>query len=154
MWFGSYGKVTRLKNNILESYTDFNGYPVYSIRELYTDSKGFLWIAHSSGVTRGDPSLVSVPYNDLLFQESNSMVNYPNPFHVSTTIQFELNNKSNVELSVYDSRGRIVSTPFNENLSAGHHELVFDGSKLQNGIYFCTIKTDESFNSIQMIKAE
>ena len=39
---------------------------------------------------------------------------YPNPFNPSTTIKYDLNANVNVELAIYDVRGRLVDTLVDE----------------------------------------
>lgn len=69
--------------------------------------------------------------------------NYPNPFSTTTTVPVQV--KKNVQrnshdheltLSLYDLLGRKVKSIFTGALSPGEHEIAFDASNLQSGIYF------------------
>jgi Secretion system C-terminal sorting domain len=62
--------------------------------------------------------------------------NYPNPFNPTTTIQFDLQQTENTRLSVYDYLGREVSRLSNAQMTAGHHEVIFNAFNLASGIYF------------------
>jgi len=62
--------------------------------------------------------------------------NYPNPFNPTTTIQYELPQRSGVTLSVYDALGQIVTTIVQGTEEAGSHKVKFDGSNLASGVYF------------------
>ncbi|MGH1363148.1 MAG: choice-of-anchor D domain-containing protein [Calditrichia bacterium] len=53
--------------------------------------------------------------------------NYPNPFNPETRITFDLPQRSNVELIVYDLLGREVQTLKSESLPAGHHQATWNG---------------------------
>ncbi|MBS1517338.1 MAG: T9SS type A sorting domain-containing protein [Bacteroidetes bacterium] len=67
--------------------------------------------------------------------------NYPNPFNPSTTINFSIPNSSKVNLTVYNSLGKEVSTLVDEFLNAGSYSTKFTASSdLTSGIYFYTIK--------------
>ena len=48
--------------------------------------------------------------------------NYPNPFNPTTTIGFELPERSEVTLEIYDSLGRYITTLVNGQLEAGSHQ--------------------------------
>lgn len=87
-----------------------------------------------------------------IFGKSNSLVNgitlpanseteftidcFPNPFHSSTTIKFQTDNKTNVKLVIYDLSGKEIKRIVDTQKEAGTHELSFDGSVLEAGIYF------------------
>lgn len=62
--------------------------------------------------------------------------NYPNPFNPSTTIEFSLPNKSNVNLKVYDVLGSEIATLVSRELQAGNHIVRWDAKAVANGLYF------------------
>lgn len=70
--------------------------------------------------------------------------NYPNPFNPTTKINFDLPEKSFVSLKVFDLLGREVSNLVNKELKQGSYSVDFDGSKLNSGMYFYTLKTENA----------
>jgi len=68
--------------------------------------------------------------------------NYPNPFNPSTTIAFTLPQSGLVKLSVYDITGREVQTLQQGVMTAGDHELRFDGAGLASGSYFYRLEAE------------
>jgi hypothetical protein len=62
--------------------------------------------------------------------------NYPNPFNPSTTISFDISEKTFVSLKVYDVHGREMATLVNEELSAGSHLRRWDAVSMRSGVYF------------------
>ncbi len=70
--------------------------------------------------------------------------NYPNPFNPSTKINYSVEENTFVTLKVFDSTGREVSTLVNEYKSPASYEVIFDASTLSSGIYYYTLKADES----------
>jgi hypothetical protein len=71
---------------------------------------------------------------------------YPNPFRFSTTIGFELPERSKVILDVFDIHGRKIRTLVNTMMDAGKHDTIWDGTndaglKVPAGIYFYVFKT-------------
>jgi len=66
---------------------------------------------------------------------------YPNPFNASTRILYNVPNKSNVELSIFNLRGRLVETLINKPVEAGYHSIIWDARKISSGIYFVRMKS-------------
>ena len=67
---------------------------------------------------------------------------YPNPFHASTRLTFELHEAAPVRIAVYDALGRHVATVLDAMLPSGRHAVRWhaDGG-LPNGIYFARLET-------------
>ncbi len=76
---------------------------------------------------------------------------YPNPFNPTTTISFDLNHPGIVKLNVFNVMGRQVSTLIEDNMSVGHHEIVFDGRELASGIYFARLTAGAFVQSKKMV---
>jgi hypothetical protein len=62
--------------------------------------------------------------------------NYPNPFNPSTKISFSLPVESHVTLKVFNLLGEEVTNLINGSFTAGTHNLNFDASNLNSGLYF------------------
>ena len=65
--------------------------------------------------------------------------NYPNPFNPVTSIEFELQKTSNVQIIVRDVLGRLISDQKLGNLVSGRHNYQFDASNLSSGLYFYSL---------------
>jgi hypothetical protein len=65
--------------------------------------------------------------------------NYPNPFNPSTTIAFGLATDSKVNLKVFNALGQEVKAIVSGNMSVGFHEVNFDASTFNSGVYFYRI---------------
>jgi len=87
----------------------------------------------------------NLPYQFVLSQ------NYPNPFNPSTTISYTIQNRTQVDLSVYDLLGRKVTVLVNGVQNAGEHVLSFSGADLPSGIYYYTLKTDNGMITKKMV---
>jgi hypothetical protein len=59
----------------------------------------------------------------------------PNPFNPVTTITFELQDATSVNLAVYDVRGNRITELINGWRTQGSHEVIFDASELPSGVY-------------------
>ena len=62
--------------------------------------------------------------------------NYPNPFNPTTTINFTIDERSTVKLTVYNILGNEIATLINEVKTPGSYTASFDGSNLTSGVYF------------------
>ena len=69
--------------------------------------------------------------------------NYPNPFNPSTKISFQVPEKSNVNVSIYDILGNKISTLVNETKQPGQYDVTFDASRLSSGVYFYKMQADK-----------
>lgn len=70
--------------------------------------------------------------------------NYPNPFNPSTTIKYELPERSFVKIILYDLLGRDIKTLVNEEKDVGYYEVQFNARNLASGIYFYRIEATNS----------
>jgi hypothetical protein len=77
--------------------------------------------------------------------------NYPNPFNPVTVIKFELPQSGQVQLTVYDITGRIVSVLVNGKQSAGYHQVYFNAAGLSSGLYFYRIETQKYSETKKMV---
>jgi len=66
--------------------------------------------------------------------------NYPNPFNPSTKIAFRLAVDSKVSLKVFNVLGQEVASLLNSNFIAGSHQVNFDASSLNSGVYLYRIE--------------
>ena len=100
----------------------------------------------------GSLLVTSVESPELNIPESFFMKqNYPNPFNPTTTIRFGLPSASHVIAKVYNMLGQEVATLFEGRLSAGEHELMFDGKNLTSGIYFYRIQAGDYMGMKRMV---
>lgn len=88
-------------------------------------------------------TLVGVEKSDIEPFSFKLEQNYPNPFNPSTTISFETDKYSLVELKVFDTLGREVSTLLKDYKSPGRYSVVFNAGNIPSGIYFYRITTDQ-----------
>ncbi len=77
--------------------------------------------------------------------------NYPNPFNPTTTIRFTLPEAADVELTVHDMLGRVVSTLVQEYRDAGSHHVTFDAGNLPGASYMYQLRSGGSVMTQQML---
>lgn len=88
----------------------------------------------------------SVPVNNeetTVTPMNKPIILYPNPAIDNATVEFELENSSEVIISLYDIDGRTVKEYSKEQFAAGVHSAKIDVSTISNGTYICSVKTKE-----------
>ncbi len=76
---------------------------------------------------------------------------YPNPFNPMLAIGYQLSIPSFVELNVFDTAGKPVTTLVEGWRNAGRHQVTFDGSDLPSGIYLYRITAGDFAASGKMV---
>lgn len=66
--------------------------------------------------------------------------NYPNPFNPSTTIAFDLPERSFVRIAVHDALGRQMALLVGEDRSAGSHAVTWTAAGMPSGVYYCRMQ--------------
>jgi hypothetical protein len=76
---------------------------------------------------------------------------YPNPFNPSTRLTFYLDHEMSIKLKVFDILGNEVQTLVNEKKLPGEYSIIFNGSSLSSGIYFCRLESGNNFITKKII---
>ena len=87
----------------------------------------------------------SLPLKFILFQ------NYPNPFNLSTNIAYQIPERGNVSLKVYDMLGKEVTTLVEEYKDEGRYETNFAAGNLASGIYFYKLQAGSFVETKKMV---
>ncbi|MCU0645146.1 MAG: T9SS type A sorting domain-containing protein, partial [bacterium] len=69
--------------------------------------------------------------------------NFPNPFNAVTAIQFSLPHPGRASLTVFDINGKEVARLIDTDMTANHHHIRFDASRLASGVYFYQLQCDQ-----------
>jgi sugar lactone lactonase YvrE len=138
--------------------TSNSGLPDNYVRAIVVDGQGNKWIGTDDGglaVYREGGVIIppvevkeksnEIPTNFALYQ------NYPNPFNPSTTIEFDIPEKTNVKLIIYDILGREVETLIDKELEPGKYKINYTATNLPTGIYFYTLKTPKFTKTNKML---
>jgi hypothetical protein len=75
----------------------------------------------------------------------------PNPGADKVVFSFAVPFRENVNLTIYDLKGRAVGKVCNSTFKPGEHEIEYDVSYLVNGVYIYNISTDGFTTSKKMI---
>lgn len=123
-------------------FTGWSGDKLGSVNPTTIVMNGNRSVSAAFALTTG-VNLNAIPENAMLAQ------NYPNPFSTTTTIPYQLNEASNVQLTVFNILGEKVKILVNEHRSAGLYEVVWDasdytGKQVSKGIYFFRLEIGNS----------
>jgi len=92
-----------------------------------------LFLATSTRVTV-NPQIRSFPEIFSLAQ------NFPNPFNPVTTLRYQLPEKAEVTISVYNLAGQLVTTLVREQKPAGTYSVKWHAANRPSGIYFIALR--------------
>jgi len=115
----------------------------------YSVQTGGAWSYCSSAKFDNEPPTRNE--DNILPNQFSLFQNQPNPFSTSTLIRYELPEKSNVTLKVYDVFGREVTTLFEGEQNGGKYEVGFNGANLPGGIYFCQLQAGNFIQTNKLI---
>ncbi len=77
--------------------------------------------------------------------------NYPNPFHVTTTIPFTITEAGPVQLKVYNLLGQEVATLIDDRLPAGKHTTAWTAANMASGTYLCVLRAGSFTQTRQLM---
>jgi hypothetical protein len=161
-----YGYIDSLTTLLDESKTrNFEKWPVlgvwvwpnYYVGQTYQQEISYLknWIAFR--LNWMDNNMIGEPTD---VEENQSEIpsdfrleqNYPNPFNPSTRIQYAIDSRQFVKLTIFNSLGEEVETLVNEYQEAGIHSTLFIvNSTLPSGVYFYRMQAGDFIMSRKMI---
>jgi hypothetical protein len=114
---------------------------------VIADAVRFVWAYPVTSVDRKTPEPVFYSLKQ----------NYPNPFNPSTIITFELKERTNVTLKIYNALGREIAVLINQEKPAGTYNVEFNPGKLKksstlsSGVYFYVLRAGAFVETKKMI---
>nr|MDK2850544.1 hypothetical protein [Candidatus Cloacimonadota bacterium] len=120
-------------------------------------------------ITTNDEDLPSITIPITLKSVSNSDLvnpaitrlngNFPNPFNPVTNIRYSLKEAGRVKLNIYNLKGQLVKQLLDTEVSAGDHQVVWDGkddrgNSVASGIYFYRMQAQnyQATNKMMLMK--
>jgi hypothetical protein len=82
--------------------------------------------------------------------------NYPNPFNPETEISYQVSGVSNVSLSIFDIKGRLIKTLIDDTKQSGTHSVIWTGKDdnddpVCSGIYFSRLVAGNTILTKRMV---
>jgi len=119
--------VIRVMNDVNEQQFTFN-FPQQPLM-LYFDPNNDIVLKQAS-LSVGEKEYFSQP-------GEIAMTIKPNPSNATTNIQFNLSEKTLVDLRIFDPTGKEVSLILNAIKEKGEHFVTIEGSNFEPGVYYC-----------------
>lgn len=81
--------------------------------------------------------------------------NYPNPFNITTTIEFSIPESGNVTLEIYNISGQKVVELINDRITSGKHTTIWNGcdnkgNRVASGVYISRLQYSGRFLTNRM----
>lgn len=110
-------------------------------------------LIYTAWVEAGSPQMNSSSIFDF-DSRSNTLLsqNAPNPFSNSTNITFNLKNKEQVSLRVYNSSGSLVSVLIDAPMNQGNHAVNWYSENRKAGLYYLVLNTGNKSEVIKMLR--
>ncbi|MFZ2866001.1 MAG: T9SS type A sorting domain-containing protein [Ignavibacteriaceae bacterium] len=123
---------------------------IENVSALYTVGNG-TFVSQGTAVLSlvGELIMSIKPNNQNVYKFSLSQ-NFPNPFNPVTTIEYEINNDTDVRIVLYNEIGQEILTLINESQSAGKHIIKINATNLPSGVYYYRMFAD-GFTSTKKI---
>jgi hypothetical protein len=118
------------------------------------------WKLHRGNLERTGSLGMTLVSNDseegLTPSEFYVSANYPNPFNPSTMIDIETVEASELTVSVFDAKGRMVNNLVNSYLEAGRYSVKWNGMdasgmSMPTGVYFIRVQSGLEMHTQKMI---
>jgi hypothetical protein len=77
--------------------------------------------------------------------------NWPNPFHLQTSVRYSLPEASRVLLEIYDVAGRRVGTLVDGSQGPGNYVIRWEPTDSPPGVYFCRIRVGALNDTKEML---
>lgn len=93
--------------------------------------------------------------NSQIFQDT-FISSYPNPFNATSTISFQLNETSKVQIKIFNTLGKEITTLLEKDLTPNSYTISWEainknGGPLPSGVYLIVLQTKNSIKSIKTI---
>ena len=117
-----------------------------------------LIVTSAAGCIQEYDSTLNVTISGVVFENAGlnnfSLNIYPNPFHNSTNVDYNLSTDSKVKIMLYNLEGKLISQVADQKQMAGRHQFEIDGGKLglSAGTYLVKVYVNDAFVTKNIIK--
>ena len=140
-WFSEENVITMgpvfYRDWVVEDNIMTNDIIVTYMPDPYDESTWYDVCTYNEYTFMQEENLTDIIQNDFYMYDA-----YPNPFNPVTTISFHLTSPMMTTLTIFDIKGKLVSTLLDQFTHAGNHQLDWNADGLPNGVYFVKLDSD------------
>jgi len=106
-----------------------------------------LMVGTGTGIyAQGDPTTGTAGIDEFFNNKNGNLSIYPNPLNTgeNLNIKYSLARDGDTNIAIYDIQGRAITTLKKGQQSAGSYEYAIPSYKLKTGVYFVTIKSNNT----------
>jgi hypothetical protein len=142
-------------NPMTENYGSYGGHIVMS------DPDANLWRMYYKATLNGDvcirlrtaPMVTTQIKKGAVENIDNglSLNAVPNPFNFATNIELSLNRDQKAVLQLFNIKGELITTLFNEKMCSGNHKIIWNAEYLTPQMIVARLTTDNTVSSHTLI---
>ena len=118
--------------------------------DITVDNQASYDEGYADGVASCDSSSAAV--KDFNTPKAYSLVQaYPNPFNPTTTIEYEMPQNGNVNVSIYNINGELVEKLVDGYKNTGKYSIQWNPQNMSSGQYFYQISVDDFVQTKKMV---
>lgn len=163
-WYRNYAATNNIDTTKVVADLDFEA-PAFNnldaaIRDYRIGSTSFaatgaVWNDINIKGDKQSPVLPPVEPNDTTGVKEivglSSISLYPNPTNNNVNIEFNLNEKTSVVITVVDLTGKSVKTVANSEFTSGNNHISFSANDLNNGVYFVRMESETGSKTLRLV---
>ena len=142
------------QQKLLEAKNEYSKFEMSFDPEKFASNLEHLtnaWNLAIGVIGNNSQSIVLVEDNSEIPTEYNLAQNFPNPFNPSTIISYQLPERGNVDISIYDILGNLITKLVDREMEAGYHNVSWNAKNLSNGVYFYTIRSRDFVSTKKLL---
>ncbi|MFL2988871.1 MAG: aryl-sulfate sulfotransferase [Candidatus Neomarinimicrobiota bacterium] len=117
---------------------------------IISSDSNFMLTDHQDSFTLNPGRQIILSFNDQALN-NNQILNgsfnleapYPNPFNPKVNFNIDILNSQNIDINIYDIKGKHIENIFNGFLGSGNYNFGWDGKNYSAGIYIIKCKTNK-----------
>ncbi len=120
----------------------FQGTAYFGTNSVVSSGSNDVFVAKIGDSVSSDPEINPDALN---------LSHYPNPINMHAIISYSLRQSTPVSLEIYNLKGQLVETLFDDNIQAGDHTIDWNCQNVPTGMYFLKMKTGNEESIRKMI---